>query len=139
MNRGDLFAIGRGRKVSCLCEFRGENSDGSIEGYVINGAWDFTLRGDQLTVHYSGITFPSEIVWQGRLPDGVGGYNGAIEWIEDQLQCFAITRWWRQKVFAVGRRIERVKRAWKAGKKAYKAVYAADSRFVQDEDDLIPF
>jgi hypothetical protein len=138
-----LIAIGSNRTVSLLCECK--ETDGAIEGTVINGAWDFTLRGRDLTVHYTKETRPVEIVWQGRLPAHINRYDytEAMEWIDNELLRFGSTRWFRQRWYALRTaaftRTDRFFRACGAAKRAYKAVYTANSRFVKDEDDLIPF
>jgi hypothetical protein len=139
-----LIAIGRDRKVDLFCECSAP-VDGAIEGMVINGEWSFTLKDGVLTCHHTKESRPVEIVWQGRLPSDINRYDyeAAIEWVNNELLCFGSVQWFRQRWYAlrvaVHSRASRFFRACGAAKRAYKVVYAANSRFVKDEDDLIPF
>jgi hypothetical protein len=134
---GDLFAIGEGKKASLLCEVCAVHADGSIEGFVINGAWDFTLKDGLLTVTQYGTQIPAKIVWTGAVPNV--DYNAALAYIDEQLSSFAVVRWYRQRCIAIRLRMGRFGRACGAARRAFRKVYEADSKFVNDEDDLIPF
>jgi hypothetical protein len=140
MIRGDYFAIGKGKNVSLLCEVRNVKGR-EITGHVINGSWDFTLTDGSLLVHYTKDTFPATIIWAGELPRGLGGieYEDTIAWIEYQLSSYAIVRWARRRQIALAMRLGRFGRACGAACRAFKAVYAANSVLVNDEDDLTPF
>lgn len=137
MNIGDLFAIGEGKRANLLCEVCGIDDEGGIEGFVLNGAWDFTLKGGLLTVTEFGTQFPAKIVWTGAVQNG--DYNASLAYIDEQLSSFAVVRWYRQRCIATTLRMGRFGRACGAARRAFKKVYEADSPFIKDEDDLIPF
>jgi hypothetical protein len=138
MKRGDYFAIGEGRKVSLLCECRGIGN-GVIYGYVVNGAWEFTLEAGILTVIAKNTMHEVNIIWEGEIPRGLGDYNDAIEYIERRLNHWAITNTLIDQWIRLGETWIRFKRAIGAAKRAYLKVYEANSQFVNDEEDLIPF
>lgn len=140
----EYFAIGEGRRVRLICQYRQPNSDeprknGVIYGYVVNGAWDFTLEGGILTVIAKGTMHEAEIIWKGWLPDGLGNYTDVGEYIERRLSRWAITNYLIDRAILTHEYGKRVARAWKAAVRNFKVVYRENSRFVQDEDDTIPF
>jgi hypothetical protein len=138
MKRGDIFAIGEGRKVRLLCECRGVKNS-VVHGTVVNGAWDFTLRDGILTVTAKNTMHEADIVWVGEIPYGIGGYMATCEYIERRLKRWSITNKLLDRWISFGDTWLRFKRAIGAAKRAYRKVYEANSRFVEDEDDLIPF
>lgn len=138
MKRGDLFAIGEGRNVRLVCTCTGVQ-DGVISGYVWNGAWDFTLSGDILNVTAKGTTHSAKIVWQGESPGRIGGYNEAIMYVERRIGRWRITNYLIDSSIRLKEKWEQFTRALGAAKRAYLKVYEANSKFVEDEDDLIPF
>jgi len=69
-------------KVSLWCNVTSINEDGSIDFYVINGAWDGRYHNGQVYVEYTKATYPGMLVWVGNAP---GDYNHAIHWIQDQI------------------------------------------------------
>lgn len=69
-------------KVSIWCDVTSINEDGSIDFYVINGAWDGRYHNGQVYVEYTKALFPGMLVWVGNAP---GDYNHAIHWIQDQI------------------------------------------------------
>jgi len=125
-------------KLFCECE---SVQGGVIKGYVINGAWSFTLSGGILHIEGKSddYSFPVVMSWTGDLPGGLGGYNDVMEYIERRLNRWRITNWVIEKRLAFLREFERCTRAIGAAKRAYRKVYEANSKFVEDEDDLIPF
>lgn len=141
------FAIGEGldgRDVWLICEYRRPKSDeprknGVIYGYVVNGAWDFTLEGGILTVLATGTTHEAEIIWKGWLPDGLMTYRDVSEYIERRLSRWAITNYLIDRAILTHEYGRRVKRAWKAAVRNFKVVYRENSKFVEDESDTIPF
>lgn len=140
----EYFAIGEGRDVWLLCEHRkrrvGEpRRPGMVYGYVINGAWDFTLENGILTVLDKGTAHKMEIVWKGMLPDGLGGYQEALIYIARRLSHWPITNFVIDRSIRAKEYGKRVKRAWKAAVRNFKVVYRENSEFVQDESDTIPF
>jgi len=58
------------------------NEDGSINFYVLNGAWDGRYHNGQVFVEYTKALFPGMLVWVGNAP---GDYNHAIPWIQDEI------------------------------------------------------
>jgi hypothetical protein len=138
MKRGDYFAIGEGRKVSLLCECRGIGS-GVIDGYVVNGGWEFTLEAGILTVIAKNTMHEVDIIWEGEIPRGTGDYLDTCQYIERRLNHWAITNTLIDQWIRLGATWIRFKRAIGAAKRAYLKVYEANSQFVNDEEDLIPF
>lgn len=138
MKRGDIFAIGEGKKVYLLCECYSDQN-GVIDGLVHNGAWAFTFAAGILKVIYTGESHPAKIVWAGKLPRGIGGYTDTMLYIERRLNRWAITNYLIDSSIRFRAHVARFKRAVGAAKRAYGVVYAANSRFVQDEEDTIPF
>lgn len=83
-------------KVSLWCSVNSINEDGSIDFYVINGAWSGRYHNGQVYVEYTKATLPGMLVWSGvaGLREHTDGkwskypdihYNDAINWIEDQI------------------------------------------------------
>jgi hypothetical protein len=128
------------KRVKLFCELRSVES-GVIKGCVVNGAWSFTLSEGVLQVDGKSEEhrFPVVISWTGDLPSGLGDYNDVIEYIERRINHWRITNWMIDRRLAFLREVARCKRAIGAAKRAYLKVYEANSRFVEDEDDLIPF
>jgi len=69
-------------KVSLWCDVTGINEDGSIDFWVINGAWKGRYHNGEVYVEYTKATYPGMLVWVGNAP---GDYNHAIHWIQDQI------------------------------------------------------
>ena len=83
-------------RVNLWCEVNNINEDGSIDLYVINGAWGGTYHDGQVYVEYTKKTFSGILVWVGaagltehsdgkwsRITDQ--NYNEAIAWIQNQI------------------------------------------------------
>lgn len=83
-------------KVSLWCAVNSINEDGSIDFYVLNGAWEGRYHNGTVYVEYTKATFPAMLVWVGtaglqehsdgkwsKFPDSY--YNEAIHWIQDQI------------------------------------------------------
>lgn len=84
--------------VSLWCNVRGINEDGSINFWVINGAWRGRYNNGQVYVEDdTESTFPGMLVWVGEAAglrehsDGKWSkfpnsyYNEAIHWIQEQI------------------------------------------------------
>jgi hypothetical protein len=69
-------------KVSLWCDVKSINEDGSIDFYVLNGAWDGRYHNGQVYVEYTKALFPGMLVWVGDAP---GDYNYAINWIQEKI------------------------------------------------------
>ena len=69
-------------KVHLWCDVTSINEDGSINFWVLNGAWDGVYNNGTVYVNYTKATFPGMLVWVGNAP---GDYNHAIHWIQDQI------------------------------------------------------
>lgn len=69
-------------KVNLWCDVTSINEDGSIDFWVINGAWDGRYHNGQVYVNYTKATFPAMLVWVG---DRDGDYNEVIPWIQEQI------------------------------------------------------
>lgn len=128
------------KRVTLFCECGGVQGD-VIKGYVVNGAWSFTfsdgiVKIDGRSEEYH---FPAVMSWTGDLPSGLGGYSDIMEYIERRINHWRITNWVIDKRLAFLREYARCNRAIGAAKRAYLKVYEADSKFIEDEDDLIPF
>lgn len=83
-------------KVGIWCDVTSINEDGSIDFYVINGAWKGRYHNGTVFVEYTKATFPAMLVWVGmaglrehddgkwsKFPDSY--YNEAIHWIQEQI------------------------------------------------------
>lgn len=83
-------------KVSLWCDVNSINEDGSIDFYVLNGAWEGRYHNGTVYVEYTKATFPAMLVWVGtaglqehsdgkwsKFPDSY--YNEAIHWIQEQI------------------------------------------------------
>ena len=69
-------------KVGIWCDVTGINEDGSINFYVLNGAWDGRYHSGTVYVEYTKATFPAMLVWVGERD---GDYNDVIPWIQEQI------------------------------------------------------
>jgi len=69
-------------KVSLWCDVTSINEDGSINFYVINGAWKGRYHNGEVYVEYTKATFPGMLVWIGDAP---GDHNHAISWIQERI------------------------------------------------------
>jgi hypothetical protein len=75
-------------KVSLWCSVTSINEDGSIDFYVINGAWSGRYDNGKVFVEYTKATYPGFLVWVGQAKyrsDGGQDYNDAIPWIQEQI------------------------------------------------------
>lgn len=83
-------------RINLWCTVEGINEDGSINFWVINGAWDGRYHNGQVYVEYTKATFPGMLVWTGvaglrEHGDGKWSkhsdmhYNEAIAWIQDEI------------------------------------------------------
>lgn len=83
-------------KVNLWCSVNSINEDGSIDFYVINGAWNGRYHKDTVYVEYTKATYPGMLVWSGvaglrEHSDGKWSkytdmnYNEAIQWIQEQI------------------------------------------------------
>ena len=83
-------------RVNLWCDVTSFNEDGSIDFYVLNGAWDGRYHNGTVFVEYTKATFPAMLVWVGtaglqehsdgkwsKFPDSY--YNEAIHWIQEQI------------------------------------------------------
>jgi hypothetical protein len=137
MKCGDYFAIGEGRKVSLLCKCRCIGN-GVVYGYVVNGAWEFTIAAGILTVIAKNTIHEVNIIWEGEIPRETGDYMDVCQYIERRLNHWAITNSLIDQWIRLGETWIRFKRALGAAKRTYLKVYEANSQFVNDEEDLIP-
>lgn len=128
------------KRVSLFCELRSVHGN-VIKGYAVNGGWWFTLSEGILQVDGKpgDYRFPVVMSWTGDLPGGLGDYNDVMDYIKRRINRWRITNWVIDNRLAVLREFARCKRAIGAARRAFCKVYEANSRFVQDEDDLIPF
>lgn len=69
-------------RVSLWCDVESINEDGSINFWVINGAWKGRYHNGQVYIEYTKATIPGMLVWVGNAP---GDYNYAIHWIQEQI------------------------------------------------------
>jgi hypothetical protein len=69
-------------RVNLWCTVEGINEDGSMDFYVINGAWNGRYHNGEVYVEYTKATFPGMLVWVGDRP---GNYNDVIPWIQDHI------------------------------------------------------
>ena len=69
-------------KVNLWCTVESVNEDGSINFWVINGAWDGKYHNGQVYVEYTKALFPGMLVWVG---DTDGNYNDVIPRIQDEI------------------------------------------------------
>jgi hypothetical protein len=128
------------KRVKLFCELESVKG-GVIKGYVVNGAWSFTLSEGILQIEGKSEDhrFPVIMSWTGDLPGGLGDYNNVMEYIERRINHWRITNWMIDKRLAFLRELARCNRAIGAAKRAYLKVYEANSKFVEDEEDTIPF
>lgn len=87
------FAVAYGEdieedRVSLLCVTLTGRKD-RITFEVINGAWWGTYfpNTNMMTMsdNGSGEQKPVKMLWSGHLPSGVGDYNNAIAWVQQQI------------------------------------------------------
>ena len=69
-------------RVSLWGDVSSINEDGSIDFYVINGAWDGRYHNGQVYIEYTKATIPGMLVWVGSRD---GNYNDVIPWIQDEI------------------------------------------------------
>jgi hypothetical protein len=69
-------------KVSLWCSVNSINEDGSIDFYVINGAWSGRYDNGKVFVEYTKATYPGFLVWVGQRG---GDYNDAIRQIQEEI------------------------------------------------------
>jgi hypothetical protein len=69
-------------KVSLWCSVTSINEDGSIDFYVINGAWSGRYDNGKVFVEYTKATYPGFLVWVGQRG---GDYNDAIRQIQEEI------------------------------------------------------
>lgn len=83
-------------RINLWCEVNSVNEDGSINFWVINGAWEGKYHDGQVYVEYTKALFPGMLVWTGiaglkEHSDGKWSkytdmnYNAAITWIQDEI------------------------------------------------------
>lgn len=137
--KGEYFAVGEGRDVRLLCVHRKPPKDGVIYGNVVNGAWDFEFEGGILTVLATGKKYDANIIWHGYLPEGSGNYMQCIEYVERRLSHWPITNYVIDRAILVKEEWKRFVRACRAAVRNFKVVYRENSKFVEDEDDLMSF
>ncbi len=70
-------------KVSLWCSVNSINEDGSIDFYVINGAWSGRYDNGKVFVEYTKATYPGFLVWVGQRG---GDYNDAIRQIQEEIE-----------------------------------------------------
>lgn len=82
--------------VNLWCSVNSVNEDGSIDFYVLNGAWNGRYHNGQVYVEYTKATYPGMLVWVGTAglrehSDGKWSkfadmhYNEAMSWIQEQI------------------------------------------------------
>lgn len=69
-------------KVSLWCDVNSINEDGSIDFWVINGAWAGRYHNGEVYVEYTKATFPGILVWVGQMG---GNYNDVIPSIQEEI------------------------------------------------------
>lgn len=69
--------------VSIWCDVRSINEDGSIDFWVINGAWKGRYSNGQVFIEDTKKTVPGILVWVGEREEG---YNDVIPWIEEEIK-----------------------------------------------------
>ena len=69
-------------RINLWCTVEGINEDGSINFWVINGAWYGVYNNGKVFVEYTKATFPGMLVWVGSRN---GNYNDVIPWIQDEI------------------------------------------------------
>ena len=68
--------------VSLWCTVNIVNEDGSINFWVINGAWDGRYHNGNVFINYTKATIPGMLVWVGSRG---GDYNDAIRQIQEEI------------------------------------------------------
>lgn len=69
-------------RINLWCDVTSINEDGSIDFYVINGAWDGRYHNGQVYVEYTKALFPGMLVWVGSRNED---YNEAIRKIQEEV------------------------------------------------------
>jgi hypothetical protein len=69
-------------RVNLWCSVNSINEDGSIDFWVINGAWEGRYHNGQVYVEYTKALFPGILVWVGERP---GDYNYVIPQIQEEI------------------------------------------------------
>lgn len=69
-------------RINLWCTVEGINEDGSINFWVINGAWDGVYNNGKVFVEYTKATFPGMLVWVG---DKDGNYNDVMRLIQEEI------------------------------------------------------
>ena len=69
-------------RVNLWCDVNNINEDGSIDFYVINGAWYGTYHDGQVYVEATNKLLPGKLVWVG---DCNGNYNEVMPWIQEHI------------------------------------------------------
>ena len=68
--------------VSLWCSVNSINEDGSIDFYVINGAWSGRYDNGKVFIEYTKATIPGFLVWVGSRG---GNYNDVIPQIQEEI------------------------------------------------------
>lgn len=68
--------------VSLWCTVNSINEDGSIDFYVINGAWSGRYDNGKVFIEYTKATIPGFLVWVGSRG---GNYNDVIPRIQEEI------------------------------------------------------
>jgi len=69
-------------RVNLWCDVTSINEDGSIDFWVINGAWQGRYHNGKVYVEYTKALYPGILVWVG----GRGGdYNEVIRQIQEEI------------------------------------------------------
>jgi hypothetical protein len=72
--------------VSIWCNVNSINEDGSINFWVINGAWPGRYHNNRIFIEKdTEASFPGMLVWVGKAKFSNWDYNEAIHWIQDQI------------------------------------------------------
>ena len=69
-------------RVSLWCKVESINEDGSIDFWVINGAWAGRYNNGKVFIEYTKATIPGMLVWVGSRG---GDYNDAIRQIQEEI------------------------------------------------------
>lgn len=69
-------------RINCWCSVRNINEDGSIDFWVINGAWSGRYDNGSVFVEDTKETLPGTLVWVGS---HTGNYNDVIPLIQEEI------------------------------------------------------
>jgi hypothetical protein len=69
-------------RVNLWCSVNSINEDGSIDFWVLNGAWRGRYNNGNVFVEYTEATFPGILVWVGQRG---GNYNDVIPQIQEEI------------------------------------------------------